>query len=322
MGAFEELLGHVVDLEFVTHEAMIKAALHWELEEYQLDSGVFRGYINAVHTSHIQIANTFRSNGIFLKGKTPRNAYLFASVKSEGCMTHNGLSILEDELVVLDEKDTLDFVVSSAVNDVTIAIDKDFFDEAFKEFFNEPFQYDRLNKRIQLKANSGTTFRTSVKNMVSDLILQNVKLKNDLHFHKKAEYAILQILFGHMDLSRKRSRVLESEMNANKVRKYIEKNYKDSICINDLCHSEKLSERTLRLNFKNLFGLSPKQYLKSYRLGKVHHAFLQGDHHSDTVEDIAYHHGFTHMGRFSQCYSDMFGNSPSYTLRKSPPHFN
>ena len=79
MSAFKELLGHVIDLEFTTHEAMIVAALQWQLEEYQLDSGSFKGSINAVHTSHIQIANTKRTNGVCVKGKTPDNVYLFAS---------------------------------------------------------------------------------------------------------------------------------------------------------------------------------------------------------------------------------------------------
>ena len=61
MGAFDALLGHVIDLNFVTHESMIEAALLWQIEEFQFDNGTFKGSINAVHTSHIQIAYTSRS---------------------------------------------------------------------------------------------------------------------------------------------------------------------------------------------------------------------------------------------------------------------
>ncbi|HEY9129621.1 MAG TPA: AraC family transcriptional regulator [Sulfurovum sp.] len=316
MGVFEKLIGHVIHLEFDTHESMIEAALCWQLEEYQLDSGSFRGSINAVHTLHIQIGNTFRSNGVFVKGKTPKNSYLFASVMSpQGKMTHNGLSILEDELVVLKDTDQLDFTVSSSVDDITIAIDKVFFDHAFKNYFNKAFEYDTINKRIQLKEDTGKIFRDSVKEIIADLMGQNAKLLNDPDFHERTEQRILQILFDNIDLSRERNNTLQSEMDADTIRKYIEKNYKNDICINELCSSKKLSDRTLRSGFKNLFGLSPKQYHNSYRMGKVHHALLQSDNSLDTVEGIAYEHGFTHMGHFSANYKSMFKNTPLFTLK-------
>jgi len=317
MGSFDALIGHVIDLNFSSHGSMIEAALLWQLEEYQFDNGSFNGSIKAVHTSNIQIANTFRSNGIFLKGKTPQNAYLFASAESEGRMTHNGLSIFEDELVVLTENDQLDFIVSSTFRDVTIAIDKDFFDHTFQHYFNEPFQYDTINKRIQLKEKTGSSFRNVISEIMTDLMVQHTKLKNNTDFHEQAEDTILQLLFQNIDLSRQRSKALESDINANKIRKYIEINYKNAININELCTRKKLSDRTLRLGFKHLFGLAPKQYHKCYRLGKIHHALLQSDPTIDTVEKIAYDHGFYHMGRFSNSYKSMFGNTPSETLRKT-----
>jgi len=317
MGAFDALLGHVIDLTFNTHEAMIEAAVLWQIEEYQFDNGTFKGSIEAVHTSHIQIAYTTRSNGIFIKGKTPKNAYLFASIKSEGKITHNGLSVYTDELVVLNDEDELDFVVSSAVNDVSIAIDKAFFDTAYEEYFNEPFHYDKISKRIQLIDNGGSSFRTSAKEVLYDLITKNEKLRNDPTFHERSEDAILQILFQNIDLLKERKKAVESEINANEIRKYIEMNYKNEISINELCTVHKLSESTLRLGFNTLFGLSPKQYHQAYRLGKVHHAFLQNDCSVASVGSIAYDHGFTHMGRFSSKYKSMFGITPSCTLKES-----
>lgn len=317
MGTFEKLLGHVIDLKFNTHEAMIEAALLWQLEEYQLDSGSFSGYIKIVHTIHTQIANTFRSNGVFVKGYTPPNVYLFASGESEGKMTHNGMNALDDELVVLSDTDQLDFILSSSVDDVIIAVDKDFFHTVFEKHFHKSFKYNTLTKRIQLKDNSGKVFRSRLKDVLADLMDQNEKLQNDPDYHAKAEDEIIQILFENLDFSKSRKDALESEINAEKIRKHIEKNFKKNISINELCISEKLSERTLRSGFKNLFGLSPKQYHTSFRLGKVHHAFLKADYTVESVEKIAYDHGFTHMGRFSRSYKSMFGNTPSYTLKKS-----
>ncbi len=152
---------------------------------------------------------------------------------------------------------------------------------------------------------------------MNDLITKNEKKLNDPTFHEKSEYAILQILFQNIDPLKERKKVLESEISANEIRKYIEMNYKNEIRINNLCSVNKLSESTLRLSFKNLFGLSPKRYHQSYRLGKVHHALLQNDCCSATVGSIAYDHGFSHMGRFSNKYKSMFGKTPSCTLKES-----
>jgi len=316
MSIFEPFVGHVIDLEFDTHEAMIEAALQWQLEEYQLDRGSFSGYIKIVHTIHTQIANTFRSNGVFVKGNTPPNVYLFASGESEGKITHNGMNVLDDELVVLTDTDQLDFILSSSVDDVIVAVDKDFLNTAYEKYFNKPFKYNTFTKRIQLKDNRGKYFRSRLKGMLASLMDQNEKLQNDPDFHAKAEDEIMQIVFDNLDFSKSRKDALESEINAEKIRKHIEKNFKDNISINELCMSERLSERTLRSGFKNLFGLSPKQYHKNFRLGKVHHAFLKADPANESVEHIAYEHGFTHMGRFAENYRSMFGKPPSYTLKK------
>lgn len=89
------LLGHVINLNFISHTAMTKAALLWQLEEYQLENGPFKGFIHAIHTSHIQLAYSLRSHGIFHKGKIPEDAYVFASIWSKGLLTHNDYILIQ-----------------------------------------------------------------------------------------------------------------------------------------------------------------------------------------------------------------------------------
>ena len=83
-----------------------------------------------------------------------------------------------------------------------------------------------------------------------------------------------------------------------------------------LCSSEKFSDRTIRSSFNRLFGFSPKQYLKQYRLGKTHFALMGSSPTSTTVGQIAYDNGFSHMGRFNDQYKAMFGKTPCSTLKK------
>ncbi len=146
----DEYVGHVIDLNFLSHEEVIRESLLWDIEEYQLENGPYIGCLNVIHTSHIQLAYTFNSTGIFQKGKTPKNAYLFCDSESDGLLTHNGLRFDTDELIVLDDNDEIDYTASDAADIITIAVEKDFFETEFKDYFNEPFKYNQVNKSIEL----------------------------------------------------------------------------------------------------------------------------------------------------------------------------
>ena len=61
----DEWNGHVIDLNFLSHEEVIRESLLWDIEEYQLENGPYIGRLHVVHTSHIQLAYTFNSTGTF-----------------------------------------------------------------------------------------------------------------------------------------------------------------------------------------------------------------------------------------------------------------
>jgi len=75
-----------------------------------------------------------------------------------------------------------------------------------------------------------------------------------------------------------------------------------------------ISERALRNAFYRDYGLSPKQYELRERLRAAHDALCDVKA-SDTVTAIASDHGFYELGRFASRYKDVFGESPSATLR-------
>lgn len=317
MGAFDTLCGDVTNLTFHSHQEMIEAALLWQVQEFQLANGAFSGSIQTIHTSHIQMATVIRSKGFFVKGRIPKKTYTFTSVASEGKATHNGLIVHPDELILLTRNDDIDFTVSSSEDEVTIAIDKDFFDSAFKKYFNKPFGHDGIHKRLQLKKNAVEKFRTSVKALLPKLMLQNEKIKSDLEFHDKVESEILEIIFQSIDPSKERKTTLDSHILANEVRKHIEHNYNKNISLSELYRSKNLPDRTIRLAFNDLFGFPPKQYLKHYRLGKIHHELIMANSTSDTVSSIASKYGFNHMGHFTESYKSMFLITPYQTLKRN-----
>jgi AraC-like DNA-binding protein len=76
-----------------------------------------------------------------------------------------------------------------------------------------------------------------------------------------------------------------------------------------------VSGRTLRSACQEMLGVSPTQYLLLRRMRMVRRALQQGDPKTTRVTEIATMFGFWELGRFSVRYRQIFGESPSATLR-------
>jgi AraC family ethanolamine operon transcriptional activator len=92
----------------------------------------------------------------------------------------------------------------------------------------------------------------------------------------------------------------------------------DPLHITDLCRATGVSERTLQYAFKEVMGLSPRDYLVRLRLHRVRQALLAAPPRTSTVAVEALKWGFWHFGEFSRAYKDCFGELPSHTLRRPP----
>lgn len=95
---------------------------------------------------------------------------------------------------------------------------------------------------------------------------------------------------------------------------YIREKAHEGVSIYEVCHHLNISERTLRAAFQNRYGVSPKTYLKCYRLTQVRRQLIQSSGTKTKVIDIANAWGFWHAGQFSSDYKAMFGELPAETL--------
>ena len=96
---------------------------------------------------------------------------------------------------------------------------------------------------------------------------------------------------------------------------YMRDHLDEPITLEAICTAVKTSKSALSYGFKDIFGLSPMAYLKTVRLNGVRRALKASDPTQATVLGIANRYGFWHMGHFSRDYRQMFGESPSNTLR-------
>jgi AraC-like DNA-binding protein len=86
----------------------------------------------------------------------------------------------------------------------------------------------------------------------------------------------------------------------------------------EICAAVGTCERTLRACCEEHLGMGPIRYLWLRRMHLVQHALLLGDPASTTVTQTATAYGFWELGRFAVSYRQLFGETPSATLNRSP----
>jgi len=311
--------GSIIDLHLHNHLDFVKIAKLWNLEEYQIQDGPFEAIVKAIHTPFIQLGYVSRSSGVVLKGIPPKNCYVFGylDVLNEGTVSHNGLVMNPNELLVLEEKDQIDVLSSHGYNTLTVAIQKKHFDREYRDCFNDSFTYDKVNKRIQLNKNMGTHLKQALLKVLAHAIKDPVKLREDTEFLQDIEKRIIQILFQSIDTEGKTKSPLDSEKQANIIRIYLNLHLTEELTLQQISQDLHMSDRTIRKGFNKLFGMNPKKYLLNYRLGKIHNVLLKSDLAKVTIQEIANDHGIYHMGHFPRQYREMFGEKPLDTLKRS-----
>ena len=80
-----------------------------------------------------------------------------------------------------------------------------------------------------------------------------------------------------------------------------------------------VSQRSLERAFQETLGISPLQYMHSRRMQAAHQEFRVRNPESSRITDVATYWGFTELGRFAVEYKQMFGKSPSETLKDHTP---
>ena len=98
---------------------------------------------------------------------------------------------------------------------------------------------------------------------------------------------------------------------------YMREHLDKTVTLVDLSEVSGLRLRSLINAFQAVTGCSPMAYFKRERLSGVRQALQHPQPTRTRVIDVATAWGFWHMGHFTADYREMFGESPSETLRTS-----
>ncbi|MGB8151783.1 MAG: helix-turn-helix domain-containing protein, partial [Candidatus Cybelea sp.] len=125
-------------------------------------------------------------------------------------------------------------------------------------------------------------------------------------------------LGGHNGTTAERAPSLSRRVAAVRVcEMYMREHLDKTVTLEDLSETSGLRLRSLINAFQAVTGFSPMAYFKRERLSGVRQALQRPRAARIRVIDVATAWGFWHMGHFTADYREMFGESPSETLRTS-----
>ncbi|WP_322996308.1 helix-turn-helix domain-containing protein [Castellaniella sp.] len=115
------------------------------------------------------------------------------------------------------------------------------------------------------------------------------------------------------------SRIRHSRQIVQQARDLVLSQANQRLSIAEICRHLHISRRALQYSFQTVVGLSPLAYLRILKLNQVRRKLHNAQDISGRVTQVATTWGFEHLGQFSQDYRQLFGETPSATLRNFQP---
>lgn len=87
------------------------------------------------------------------------------------------------------------------------------------------------------------------------------------------------------------------------------------LLLDEVAAELRLAPRSIHNVMKLLRGMTLQTHVKIFKLRSIRQRLLR-DESCDLVKQVAFMHGYTHLGRLAQEYTKFFGESPSATLAR------
>ena len=295
----------------------------WDLEFYQLMPGKFNGRVFQAMHGLCQITYAKFNGKIKQQGLSPKNLRSIAiPANPDLSLFWRGHQVSGNDLMIFPPSGELESISEEDFEVYILSIPEDYLAEIsqilglsnWRHVLNDAEVVTCHKKHID-------PMRVALK-----IACQNIRDRptviNSEAFYQKLRFTFsYQVLLALAEakavalqkLPSRRARALIGAENL------IVSHSDKAITIGKLCQELNVSERTLRNAFYDRYGISPKAYLKAYKLNQVRKALRIANPESTKISDLAGCWGFWHMGQFAKDYKAMFCELPSETFTRASP---
>jgi AraC family ethanolamine operon transcriptional activator len=306
--------GLVLDAPISDFEQFSEVAPNWTLDFLPLGRGPLRGRIFVVHTSMLQLGIVDFSKGYNVSGHVPIGSVTLA-VPLAGAIspTWRGQRLAESDAMVSRGFEEVEACFPSSQRDkLIVSVSQSLIDAAAIRLWGAPIAGDRLTFHDE---NAAARFR-AMFHRVSEEARRHPERLRLAQTAAIIESDIVESVLRETSPAESIAVSKPRYRAAQRAYTYLMDHRTSPVTVGELCAASGTNERTLERVFLETYGLSPAALVKSVRLTGARRA-LQDPSGSTSVTDVALRWGFFHLGRFAHDYRDLFGESPSDTLRRA-----
>lgn len=292
--------------KFDTYKEMSGSAKNWDHHcSYTLLPHAFEGEHHVIELPDVQLSYSYREGGFMHDAIAPPNCISIAVIQSCGDKACFDTFKLQKGMVLFfDDSKSFNFMSKGEITVAIISIPKSLSKESSLDLEKNFGKFIEDDRSV-----FSNLFDKILKNFLNDGLTLN------LEEAQQELITALQLLLKTQTVQE--PKLTKGERIALAIRDQVYHHMDGKINIESFAKQYQVSDQTLINAFKSLFGFTPKHFLLLLKLNLVHNELKNSDPETCTVLRIASKWGFSHMGRFSKDYTQLFGENPSLTLKRA-----
>lgn len=308
-------------IETIDIEQQADSLTNWSQEYDQISNGKFYGRTEKIESSHVHIFQEYTSHALHQDCQLWPNAIWFGiPFLNQKDSRINGQLIDENTMACHVGNKEFELVTPENFSIYGVVLE-----EALLKAIAQTQGVDLLNSplykslQFQITPEQNLLLQSLLKRFIlqSDKLIISEKIKQD--------FLITAIINALPDSFEEASHVVPSYHHrkavVDRVKAYLNECRNDTpVTITELCEIAYVSRRTLQYSFETILGCSPLRFLRTMRLNEVRRALKQSNE-DQSIGDIASYWGFWHAGQFSKDYKQLFGETPSETIKRCTSSF-
>lgn len=332
MGFHEDIFGvssttalgfHIVQRDTVDVLDQAEALPFWSQDYTQLSKGTFSGSVDSIACNGIQIFIETMNRAVDQIASAPQDCYVIGlPTLVDGQSSWGLLPVTKYSLITLDKNAELYFRTST-LSQITVAVIPAKRLEAYAEA-NGCLNFSKIMQSIK----PVELMQPDVARLLLTILLEGLQIDSDdsspinlndrwQQYEEDLMSACLHALLHanenkHPHFDHRIPRYI-----VNRVRDITLANSEFQFSIDELCHSLKISRRTLNHAFIRVLGITPVTYIRNVRLHRIRYELVNMPNGVSNIAFVATRWGFWHMSLFSRYYRELFGECPIDTLQRA-----
>lgn len=293
----------------------------WKQDYMQISKGVFHGKISDISLGAIQLFRETMDKAVDQHGQPRANSFVVGiPVKLEGEGFWCGDKLETDSVFFLKPNSELKFRTPQCSDIYVSVIDLELlcsYAEDIEEVCVD--QICRLSGAVASSDKICTNLRNSFIKVFEGISGNPENLNSELVRQELYSDVMHAIFSGFCMLEKTQPRHPGQFVHRHiveKTKEYILSRKGQTPTVLEICQELRVSRRTLHYAFQKVLDINPVTYLRYIRLHGARHELITSSPGSSLISDIAANWGFWHLGMFSNYYKQLFGETPSSTIKK------